>query len=392
MNDTSLDADALVAADAALAAQAVATGTEEAVWAIAAGDDVHVGAHGAARDAIFRISSMTKPVTAAAAMALLEDGAFALTDPIDRWIPELAGRQVMRDPHGDLHDTVPATQPITVEDLLTFRLGWGMDFDFSKPQPVLEAFAKLGLGSGPPEPQTPPDADEWVRRMATLPLSYQPGERWLYHVGADVLGVLLARAAGAPLADVLRERILEPLGMTDTDFAVPAEKLHRLGPCRGANPETGERFTYDEPDGQWSRPPAFPSGGAGLVSTVDDFVTFARMLASGGAHGGARILRAESVAAMTTNHLTDAQLAASAPDPSGTNGWGYGMGVRVASDGSPEGIGTYGWGGGLGSVWGTDPTRDLTWILLTSQMWTSPEPPPIIDALRRGAYAAVGSP
>ena len=392
MTDARLDRDALVALDAAIRAESVSAGIQQAVWAVATGHDVHVGSAGAPRDTIFRISSMTKPVTATAAMSFVEDGTFALDDPIDRWLPELSDRQVLRDPYGDLADTVPAMRPITVEDLLTFRLGWGMDFDFSRPQPVLEAFAKLGLGSGPPEPQVPPDAEEWVRRIATLPLSYQPGERWLYHVGADVLGVLLARAAGAPLSIVLRERIFEPLGMVDTGFAVPADQLHRFGPCQGTNPETGERFTFDEPDGQWSHPPAFPSGGAGLVSTVDDFLAFARMLANGGTHGDCTVLSATTVQAMTTNRLTDSQLAASAPDPSGTNGWGYGMGVRVADDGSPEGIGTYGWGGGLGSVWGTDPTGDLTWILLTSQMWTSPQHPPIIDAVRRGAYAAAGNP
>src|SRR5207248_1607075 len=176
-------------------------------------------------------------------------------------------------------DTVPADRPITVRDVLTFRLGLGMDFSAPWPQPLLDAMAALGLGSGPPEPQTPPPPDEWMRRLSTLPLLYQPGERWLYNTGSDVLGVLVARAAGQPLEVFLQERVFEPLGMVDTGFAT--SQTDRLGSCYGKDPATGEPAAFDPPDGQWSKPPAFPSGAGGLVSTVDDFHAFGRMLLSG---------------------------------------------------------------------------------------------------------------
>jgi CubicO group peptidase (beta-lactamase class C family) len=391
MTGRTLDRAAVADLDETMQREAVTSGIDAMVWAVVSGDDVHVGSVGCQRDSIFRISSMTKPITAAAAMTLVDDGTLALDAAIDRWIPELADRRVLRDPQGDLDDTVPAVRAITVEDLLTFRLGWGMDFDFSRRQPVLEAIGKLGLAAGPPQPQLAPDSVEWCRLMGTLPLSYQPGERWLYHTGAEVLGVLVARAAGAPLEAVLRERVLDPLGMVDTRFSVPAGSLDRFGACHGTDAETGARFTYDEIDGQWSRPPRFPGGGDGLVSTIDDYLAFARMLSGGGAHRGRRVLTAASVQRMTANHLTGDQLAASAPDPSRTVGWGYGLGVRVAADDSPEGIGTYGWDGGLGSRWRNDPTRDLTGILLTSQMWTSPEPPPICRTFWRSAGAALPS-
>ena len=199
-----------------------------------------------------------------------------LDDPVDAFLPELADRRVLRDPAGPLDDTVPAARPISVRDVLTFRLGLGMDMEhWDRPQPVLERAAELGLGAGPPAPQQAPATEEWIRRLGSLPLSYQPGERWLYHVGADVAGVLVERAAGRPFPDVLRERIFEPLGMTDTAFHVPPAKLDRFGPLTAVDPASGALGTYDPADGQWSTPPAFPGGGAGLVSTVDDYLAFA---------------------------------------------------------------------------------------------------------------------
>lgn len=351
-------------------------------WGVSADGELSQGAAGRHRvegdepvglDTIFRISSMTKPITAVAALALVDDGVLALDDPVDALLPELADRRVLAPGATSLDDTVPAARPITLRDLLTFRLGWGMDFTASGPDPVLEAMAALELGAGPPAPQGPPPPDEWIRRLATLPLQHQPGERWLYHVGADVLGVLVARAAGSSLDHVLAARVLEPLGMVDTGFAVPAADLDRFGPCYGADPDTGERAVYDDAAGQWAAPPAFPSGGAGLVSTVGDLLAFGRMLLAGGVHEGERLLSAEAVAAMTTNHLTAEQLASSAPDP-GAQGWGFGVGVQVRA--TPVSLlGSYGWAGGLGSSWSNDPTTGTVGVLLTNQMWTSPSAP-----------------
>src|SRR5215831_12049605 len=192
-------------------------------WLVACGDDVEIGVAGTLtrgqdepvrRDSIFRISSMTKPVVAVGALLLLEECKLRLDDPVDDVLPELAERRVLVDPRGPIDgETVPANRPITVRDVLTFRLGLGMDFEAPWPQPLVDAMNGLGLESGPPEPQVPPAPDEWMRRLSTLPLLYQPGEHWLYHTGSDVLGVLVARAAGQPLDVFLRERVLEPLGM-----------------------------------------------------------------------------------------------------------------------------------------------------------------------------------
>ena len=227
-----------------------------------------------------------------------------------------------RDPGAALDDTVPAERPVTLRDLLTFRLGLGMDFSFAVPQPSLEAMAALGLGVGPPAPAGPPEPDEWIRLLGTLPLEYQPGERWLYHTSADVLGVLVARASGQPFEAFLRERIFDPLGMKDTGFAVPAADLDRFGPTYWTNPESGVVEPYDTADGQWSKPPAFPGGGAGLVSTVSDFLAFGQMLMTGGSYGGARILSRPTIDAMTTDQLTAEQQRRVGSRPVGRHGLG----------------------------------------------------------------------
>lgn len=360
------------------------------VWAVARRGDVHGGVAGdVATDSIFRISSMSKPVTAVAALILVEECLIRLDEPVDRLLPELADRQVIARPGGPLDDTVPAQRPITLRDLLTFRLGYGMDFTALGRQPLLAAIAELGLGgAGPPAPSEPPEPDEWMRRLGTLPLEHQPGERWLYHVGADVLGVLVARAAGMPLEDVLRDRIFGPLGMSDTGFSVPAADLGRLGSAFGTDPASGERSVYDAPDGQWSTPPAFPSGGAGLVSTVDDYLVFAQMLLAGGTVGGRRVLSRPSVELMTSNQLTTEQVAASGPDPSGAQGWGFGVAVQMRRTGAPS-VGSYGWDGGLGSSWLNDPAEQLTGVILTNQMWSSPQRPPVCEDFWTCAYAAI---
>jgi CubicO group peptidase (beta-lactamase class C family) len=215
-----------------------------------------------AADTIFRISSMTKPVTAVATLILLEECVLRLDEPVERFLPELAGRRVVRRIDGPVDDTIPAVRSITVRDLLTFRMGFGGYFG---PCPVNDAAAPLQLSVGPPQPSLPPEPDEWMRRFSTLPLMCQPGERWLYHTGADVLGVLIARASGQPFEAFLRERIFEPLGMKDTGFCVPAADLERFTTSYTTNPETGALQLYDEQSGQWSEPPAFTSGGAGLV-------------------------------------------------------------------------------------------------------------------------------
>jgi CubicO group peptidase (beta-lactamase class C family) len=296
---------------------------------------------------------------------------------------------VLVDGRGPLRGaTVPARRPITVYDVLTFRLGLGMDFEAPWPQPLLEAMGELGLGSGPPEPQASPAPDEWLRRLSTLRLLYQPGERWLYNTGSDVLGVLVARAAGQPLEEFLRERVFGPLGMADTGFST----MHRdrLGSCYTTDPDTGERSVYDGPAGQWATPPAFPSGGGGLVSTLDDFHAFGRMLLAGGRlPDGSRLLSRASVEAMTTDQIGVSR-GASGPSPDGAQGWGFGVGVQVRRTGLGPSVGSYGWDGGLGSSWANDPNQDLVGVVLTTDAFVSAFPPPaVIQDFWTGVYAGV---
>jgi CubicO group peptidase (beta-lactamase class C family) len=340
------------------------------------------------RDSIFRISSMTKPITAAAAMALIDDGKLTLDEPVDRLLPELAHRRVLRRLDGPLDDTVPANQPITVRDLLAFTMGMGILFAPPGATPIQRAIDELALGQGPPQPEIPPAPDEWLRRLGTLPLMRQPGECWMYNTGSDVLGALIARAAGRPLEAFLRERLLEPLGMHDTGFSVTPAQRDRLVTSYLTEPTGGLRL-FDPPDGQWSRPPAFPAGGAGLVSTADDFLAFAELLRNGGSHRGTRLLSAASVAAMTRDQLTPAQKAASTWVPGFFDrfGWGLGMAVVTGTDDSAA-PGSYGWDGGLGTTWRTDPRTDTVTILLTQRAWAAPEPPPVCRAFWRAARTA----
>jgi CubicO group peptidase (beta-lactamase class C family) len=367
-------------------------------WLAARGEDVAVGVAGSltrgepepiARDSMFRIASMTKPIVAIGALVLVEECRLRLEDPVDDLLPELADRRVLVDGRGPLDgETVPARRPITVHDVLTFRLGLGMDFDAPWPQPLLSAMAELGLGAGPPEPQVPPPPDEWIRQLSSLPLLYQPGERWLYNTGSDVLGVLVARAAGRPLEEFLRARVFEPLGMVDTGFSTV--DVDRLGSCYGTDPGSGVRHVYDAPRGQWATPPEFPSGGGGLVSTLDDLHAFGRMLLAGGRlPHGSRLLSRAAVEAMTTDHLGD-EPGMGGPSPDGSQGWGFGVGVQVRRRGLGPTPGGYGWAGGLGTSWANDPAKNLVGIVLTTDMFVSAFPPPaVIQDFWTCVYAAI---
>ena len=274
------------------------------------------------RDAIFRIASMSKPITAAAVMLLIGDGKLRLDEPVDRLLPELANRRVLRRLDGPIDDTVPARRAITVEDLLTFRLGWGLIMAPPGKLPIQRAISELGIvGFGPPDPAMPFDADEWMRRLGSLPLFAQPGEQWLYTTGSDIQGVLIARASGQPLSAFLADRIFGPLGMKDTGFYVPAAKIDRL--ATAYQPKDGKLIIADEPlRGKWSRPPLFEQGDAGLVSTADDYLAFARLLLAGGQHQGRPLLSSAAVKAMTTNHLTPHQRKGGTAILGKSAGWG----------------------------------------------------------------------
>ena len=280
------------------------------------------------RNTIFRLASMTKPITAVAAMILVEECRIRLDDPVDQWLPELAGRKVLRAIESPLDDTVPAVRPITVRDLLTFRSGYG-ELGFLSPTCPLQramSSARLTLGEYP-FTFTP---DEFLKRLGNLPLAHQPGERWLYHTAAEILGVLIARVSGQSLATFLRERIFDPLGMTDTGFYVPAAKLDRLPICYGRDFASGKVIVLHEAHGgHYARPPVFEAGGGGLVSTADDLLAFGRMMLNKGAYGRERILSRPAVELMTIDQLAPEQKARS-PFFAGfwdECGWGLGLGV-----------------------------------------------------------------
>lgn len=346
------------------------------VTLVAHGENVHVDTIGVMafgsndpmrRDTIFRIASMTKPILATATMMLVEDGKLALDEPVDRLAPELANRRVLKRIDGPLDDTVAAERPITVEDLLSFRMGYGMVFEpsFEPPYPIINAANKLQLVMGPPDPRTPHDPDEWLRRFGTLPLMYQPGQRWQYNAGALVLSVLVARASEQPLEELFRTRIFAPLVMKDTGFWMPAERIGRLPSYYMTDPQTGklELQTLSAPS-EWTRPPVFPAGSAGLLSTVDDYLAFSRLLLNKGVHKDERLLSEQSVELMTTNHLTPAQMAGAGPPLAG-HGWGFGMAVATAADEVSPVPGRYGWDGGYGTSWFNHPNRDLVAIAMT---------------------------
>jgi CubicO group peptidase (beta-lactamase class C family) len=342
-------------------------------------------------DSIFRISSMTKPVTAAATMILVEECRLRLDEPVDRLLPELSDRRVLKRLDGPLDDTVPAHRPITVRDLLTFRLGYGLVMAAPGTHPIADAMNEQLLGQGPPDSSTPPAPDEWIRRLGTLPLMHQPGARWMYNTGSDVLGILIARASGQPFEAFLRERIFEPLGMTDTGFSVPAGKRERLATSYWTSAETDALELNDGAEGRWSRPPAFPSGAAGLVSTIGDYLGFGEMMLNRGKRGGERILSRPSVEAMTNDQLTPEQKMVSGlvPGQFDSHGWGFGV-AMVTRRTDPAGpVGKFGWDGGMGTSWYSDPSEDMVTILMTQRGWSSPNPPDVCLDFWTSAYQSI---
>jgi CubicO group peptidase (beta-lactamase class C family) len=344
------------------------------------------------RDTIFRISSMTKPITAVATMVLVEECKLRLDEPVDRWLPELAERKVLKRLNGPLEDTVPAKRAITVRDLLTFRMGFGQMMAPPDAYPILKAANEQQIGMGPPSPSTMPAPDEWMRRLGRLPLMHQPGEQWMYNTGSDVLGVLIARASGQPFETFLRERLFKPLGMKDTGFSVPTASLERLATSYWTDPESAELVVYDEVEGgQWSRPPSFPSGAGGLVSTIDDYLAFGQMMLSQGKHGNERILSRLSVETMTTDQLTPEQKAVSGlvPGSFDSRGWGFGVSMITRRNDVAAVPGRYGWDGGMGTSWYSDPREEMVTILMTQRVWTSPSPPDVCLDFWTSAYQAI---
>ena len=333
------------------------------------------------RDTIFRIASTTKPIAAAAVVMLLEECRLRLDDPLTEWLPELNQAKVIRDPAGPLEDVVPASRPITTRDLLTFGCGYGFDFAHWE-SPLMRKMGELGVAPGANPPAIPPD--EWLRQLATLPMGHQPGEGWMYHTGLDLASILVARVTGAAFSRFLEERIFGPLQMPDTAFFVPPEKLDRFGPQYGVQRgELGLALT-DPLDGRFSKPPAFESGGGGLVSTADDLLAFQLMLLQGGRAGGERLLSRSSVELLQTNQLLPAQGMPLGPDM----GWAFGCSVELRKTAVGSAVGRYGWTGGSGSAVYADPARNAVDILLTHRLMDGPNPRPDMQDLATAAYAA----
>lgn len=354
---------------------------------VARGDEAHVEALGSLTiggnptkpDSLFRIASTTKPITAAATLAVIEEGLIDLDGSVEPLLPELADRQVLRHMDGPLTETAPARRPITTRDLLTFTFGFGMVMEmFSSPTPwpIVAAEKELCLSTiGPPDPGIQPDQDTWIANLGKLPLLAQPGERWLYNTGASVLGVLLSRATGEPFPQVLASRVFAPLGMRDTGLWT--SHTERLATAYRPTPEG--LVAWDRPDGLWSEPQAFADGAAGLVSTAEDLLAFARMLL----RGGEPVLSASSAQAMTSDQLTAQQKAHGGlgPDFFVGRSWSFCQAVMDS--------GAYGWDGGFGTSWLVDPVNDLVVVVLTQRMFETPELPRAHRAIQAAAYAAL---
>lgn len=345
------------------------------------------------RDTIFRIASLSKPITSVAALALMEEGAFTLEEPITRWAPEFDQMRVLRSPTGPLHESDPAERPITFEDLLTHRSG--LTYGGSWNGPIAAAYADM-LGG---DIDSRIDPEDWIPRLAGLPLIEQPGRSFQYGVSTDLLGFLIARMDQATLAEVLERRVFEPLGMKDTGFVVPPGKHGRRAAPYGFDSEgklvrltkgLGNAFVEPRPD--WM---TFVSGGQGLWSTLDDYLAFARLFLGGGAVDGVRVLKPETLALMTANRLTEPQRAGAAMlgTPTFDAGHGFGLGVAVVTD--PEragplrgkgGVGTVGWPGAFGGWWQADPTDGSAAVFLMHNLLS---PAQMAKGFGLGGYMAM---
>jgi CubicO group peptidase (beta-lactamase class C family) len=323
--------------------------------------DVHAGLP-MQRDTIFRIASMTKPVTVAAAMTLVEEGKLTLTDPVAQVLPELADLRVMTDPSGPLDKTVPLQRPVTYDDLMTHRSG--LAYAFSVGPPLGKAYGKLMFRQ---------NQDRWLAELAALPLAHQPGDRLTYSHATDVLGIAISRIEGKPLSEVLSNRILGPLRMTDTGFAVSMEGRRRAATMYKL--DANGTLRDDAMGPAQVTLPEFCAGGAGLWSTADDYLAFIRMLLGGGAVDGVRVLSEESVRLIRTDRLSSEQKQFPFLGMPMWRGRGFGLNLSVVTDPAqsrqlygPGGLGTFSWPGAYGTWWQADPSADLVLLYLIQNM------------------------
>jgi CubicO group peptidase (beta-lactamase class C family) len=361
------------------------------------GEIVHVGVQGKrafdgadpmTRDTLFRIYSMSKPITSVATLMLYEDGKLRLTDPISKWIPELAKPRILHDANGPLTATDPSPSEITVRDLLTHCSG--LVYSFTTQGTLAKAYEEAGvMGS-----ETTLTSAEWAQRLGKLPLAHAPGTKWNYSVSTDVLGLLVERVSGMPFAEFLQQRIVAPLGMKDTAFFVPEAKLARLATNYATNAQ-GELAVFDAPATTTYRAaPAFPSGGGGLVSTVDDYARFALMLAGGGKLGNVRLLSRKTIELMASDHLTPSEFETFGFRSSRVfAGNSFGLGVMVQTEGAAYrglgSVGKNGWGGAAGTWYWVDPKEDLVAVLMIQRMTFGGPPIAISRDFETAVYQAI---
>jgi CubicO group peptidase (beta-lactamase class C family) len=341
------------------------------------------------RNTLFRIASMTKPITSTLALMLFDEGRFALNDPITRWAPEFSQMRVLRSSTDTLDQTDPAERLITFEDLLTHRSGLTYGSWYSGP--IAKAF-KEALG-GDIDSEVHPD--DWISRLAALPLIDQPGAAFHYGHSTDLLGLLIARMENAPLGDVLKRRIFDPLGMNDTGFTVPVEKQERRAGVHGFDDAghlcvrltgPGDSFLPERPEGM-----AYVSGGQGLWSTVDDYLTFARMFLNAGTVNGFRLLQPGTLELMMSNCLSENQLIKARSMLN--TGHGYGLGVAMVLDPLKAGplpcgggMGAVGWPGAFGGWWRADPNNNSVLIFLAHNMVELEQ---LLNGIGLGVYDAI---
>ncbi len=344
------------------------------------------------KDSIFRIYSMTKPITSLALMMLYEEGKLQLIHPVSHYIPAFADLQVWDEGTWDNYTTKAPEREMRVYDLLTHTSG--LTYDFMMAHPVDKLYRKNKLGGAG---RTKLNLEEIVDGLAKMPLQFSPGTKWNYSMATDVCGRLVEIISGQTLDVFLKERIFDPLGMVDTGFYVPEDKWDRFAPCYRKDPVTGVTGRVDEADatGQFTSKPAFLSGGGGLVSTQSDYLAFCQMLLNGGEANGKRFVSPKTIDLMTMNHLPDnktmREMDNSAFSETGMDGVGFGLGFSVLLDqGASHSTGTpgiYSWGGLASTYFWIDPVEDLTVIFMTQLMPSSSYP--IRPQLQQLVYAAM---
>lgn len=327
------------------------------------------------RRTLFHWDSLGKSLTAALALTFVADGTLDLDAPIDRWLGELSAPRVLTDPHGPLTDTVPAHRPVTARDLLTLRCGLGFTSDFTSP---FTSALVSALQEGP-APRTL-SREEFLHSAAELPLAHQPGEGWTYNTGSTLLGLLLERVAERPLDELMAHRILEPMGMSETMWSVPAAEQPRFASRYTTSGDPQQPLTLIDPaDGQFAQPPSFPDGAGGLIGTADDWMAFAAMLLNSGVARGREVLPARLVTELMTDHLTASQRRQAEVFLDAGEGWGYGASVRED--------GTYGWNGGAGTTARVDPRHSSANLLFTQVALHGPEGSPVLREFEQWAAA-----